>query len=181
MERDPGSKRAHWFLAPKLFCLRRWNYVRAGIWIVFAVDVEVMVPRRIPWPGPSNYGVLRQYLGHSAGNLHYAVITIDDELLVWVLEESGHCVLVLKHRSHVRSIVDKLPGGEAHPTYVGFLGFHSDFDVVFLKVQYKLFAYHLMSCNLEEISGFEGGEPCFAYTPCYSEELDLLASVNTVA
>ena len=57
---------------------------------------------------------------------------------------------------------------------VEILAFHLDLDVIFLKVWSKLFSYHLVTFQVEEIGNVE--PDCawwwFIYVPCYSRDVD---------
>jgi len=128
-------------------------------------------------------GLETQFLGHCGQLMHQALIA-SGELFVWVAESRTETYgiryrYVLKHRNSVRAIVDQLqPAGdlvlEDDDDQLRILAFHSDFDVIFLRLQDKLLAYHL-TCGQSEVicDNFEGDRPCFAYSPCYSEDLAL--------
>ncbi|XP_020248352.1 putative F-box protein At5g42430 [Asparagus officinalis] len=138
---------------------------------------EVYRPNMGSWLG-RNTG----FIGQSQGSLYHTMI-VSGELFVWA-EDSPKKYMkaskyVLKHRNNIRNLAAELLGvGHQLLSDDRFriLSFHSDLDVIFLKLQGKLFSYHLKSAKLEEMCSFEGNRPCFAYSPCFSEDLDLSTS-----
>lgn len=155
----------HFVFLDGMFYVLENASVRYGCTYVIGDDGTLL--GRIRAPSVPLNEVVSGFLGRSQGNLHYAMI-LGDELVIWVLEISKGDEYVLKHRNSVRAIVNKLPGGENYPEYMSVLAIHPDLDVIFLKLSSnKLFSYNFVSSKLEEICDFEGGRPCFPYTPCY--------------
>eukprot|EP00262_Sarcandra_glabra_P003279 TRINITY_DN13923_c0_g1_i1.p1 TRINITY_DN13923_c0_g1~~TRINITY_DN13923_c0_g1_i1.p1 ORF type:complete len:179 (-),score=13.56 TRINITY_DN13923_c0_g1_i1:67-603(-) len=87
-------------------------------------------------------------LGESGGHLCFAYL--DDEnsqIRIWVLEDYYETKWVLRHSNSVEALQ------EQHTEEIWslrFLAFHPDDEVIFIKINYKIFPYRLSSGKLEE-------------------------------
>ncbi|XP_010939042.1 F-box protein At5g49610-like [Elaeis guineensis] len=135
-------------------------HVTNGLNQVLGVDPEGMFCCKIELPESDGM----QYLGHSGGYLCY-MLQCKDEIKVWMLTDYCHGEWLLKHWINIRDMLQNY--GIPETQNIRILEFHPDVDVVFLRIQQKIFSYQLNCGRLEEVGDLYHiyGRRCFVYSP----------------
>ncbi|CAL9211427.1 F-box protein At5g07610-like [Musa acuminata AAA Group] len=120
-----------------------------------------------PSPATSLEGGVRSLMGLSGGVPHYALCNPYD-LQIWVLaSENGHRTWNLKHTHSNQPLINlhnesyrRHRHDDDRSAYsIAPLGFHPDLDVIFMQIEWRIYALHLTSGSLEEVAGERGANP----------------------
>ncbi|CAL9211010.1 unnamed protein product [Musa hybrid cultivar] len=118
-------------------------------------------------PDISSAGRLRRVIGKCGGFLHGALCN-EWELRVLInVAEAGQRVWKLKHTSSCQTLIKwhkELHRRHRHDdgdiAYdVLPLGFHPDFNIIFLQIEWRIYSLHLGSGAMEELGGERGANP----------------------
>ncbi|CAL9104637.1 unnamed protein product [Musa textilis] len=137
-------------------------------------------------PDKSSAGRLRRVMGKCGGFLHGALCD-EWELRVWInVAEAGQPVWKMKHTSRCQTLIKRHKESHRRRRHddddlayaVLPLGFHPDFDIIFLQIEWRIYSLHLGSGAMEELGGERGANPSgetFSFCPF---TWDPLASVG---
>ncbi|RWW54004.1 hypothetical protein BHE74_00039452 [Ensete ventricosum] len=118
-------------------------------------------------PHISSQGSLSRVIGKCGGFLHGALCN-ERELRVWInVAEAGQRVWKVKHASSCQTLIERHKESHRRPrhdadgiTYAVLpLGFHPDFDIIFLQIEWIIYSLHLGSGAMEELGGERGANP----------------------
>ncbi|XP_064975039.1 uncharacterized protein LOC135618065 [Musa acuminata AAA Group] len=131
-------------------------------------------------------GRVRSLLGVSRGLAHFAFCD-DHELHIYILvKEDGERVWKLKHTCSSQPLIKqhkelhRYREDEDNERVYSILplGFHPDFDVIFLQIEWRIYSFHLSSGSLDEVAGERGANPAGEKFLFHSFTMDPSASLG---
>ncbi|XP_010939045.2 F-box protein At5g49610-like [Elaeis guineensis] len=143
-------------------------HVTYGLNQVLGIDLEGKFCHRIELPESDGIECLR----HSGGYLHY-MLQSKDEIKVWMLTDYRQEEWVLKHWINIGAMLQK--HGIPETKNIRILEFDPDVDVFFLRLEHKIFSYHIKQGGLEQVGAlyYVYGPRRFVYSPCLSKRFGL--------
>ncbi|RWV80815.1 hypothetical protein GW17_00057847 [Ensete ventricosum] len=114
-------------------------------------------------PRISSAGGSSRVIGKCGGFIHGALCN-ERELRVWInVTEAGQRVWKMKHTSSCKTLIERHRESQRRPRYAIYavlpLGFHPDFDIIFLQIEWVIYSLHLGSGAMEELGGERGANP----------------------